>query len=535
MLYDGVMRSPQRWALVLGLALLGCVGTVEEPWRPGPEGRVELDCSEPSQAGAPVPTRRLTARQLEATVRDVLGVEVDYPLADEELIGYRANVTTGLDATTARDVMSASEAVSVQLAGTLAASPECASGCADHVLDTFGARLFRRPLDADTRARFAALYDLGFAEGGAEEGVRWMLEGMLQSPRFVYQVELASGGDLDGYSRASRLSYALWGGPPDEALLADAEAGALDTPEGMREVAARMIDDARFERGIEDFVVQWLELEALEDALSRPDLQELDAAAVAALRHEPVSFVAHRIQEGGGLHDLLTSATTVDDPALQAIYGDDILLVDVAEGRVDLDPARRGGVLTLPGVMAALAHAHETSPSLRGRAVLANLLCDPPPPPPAGVVPSLPPASEGATTRERLEEHFASDACRSCHAAMDGIGFAFEHFDHFGRWRELDRGHPVDATSDFRLGTSRVSVDGAVELSAALADRREVAECVARQWSRFGSGVVESSELDCTIAAMADALEADGGLREMILTYVSSPWFLKPADVGGAP
>lgn len=516
--------------LLLTSLALGCQGQIEEPWRPGPPA--PLDCSEPSQAGAPVPTRRLTAPQLEASVRDVFDLGVTYPLSDEELLGYRANVSGGLDTTGARSVMTAAEEISVEVAPLVAADVACGrETCADHVLDTYGERLFRRPLDGDTRARFASLYALGYAEGGAEEGVRWMLEAMLQSPRFLYQVELSGAdGRLDGYTMASRLSYALWGGPPDRALLDAAARGDLDTADGLRAEAGRMIDDPRFERGLEEFVVQWLELEELDDVLDRPDLEELDPATVYWLRQEPVAFVAEHVRRGSDLVELLTSPETIDVPALHPIYGDDIVSVDIEGNLTVLDPDRRAGILTLPGVQAALAHARQTSPTLRGRAVLANLLCNPPPPPPAGVVPSLPPAMPGATTRERLSMHFESDACAGCHAAMDGIGFAFEHYDHFGRWRETDNGHPVDATSEFDLGYDPISVDGGPEMSAALAERREVAECVARHWARFGSGVMESNELACTIASMADAAQSEGGLRAMILEYVSSPWFRKPAQ-----
>lgn len=527
------MHRTPVWLAFL-VALVGCQGTIEEPWRPG-SGPV-LDCSNPSQEGAPVPTRRLTAPQLEATVADVFGLDVHYPLSDEVLIGYRANVSSGLDTTSARDTMAAAETIALEIAPAVAEEPGCLGDCAQHVLDTFGQALFRRPLDEDTQMLFAALYAEGYAEGGRggdarAEGVRWMLEAMLQSPRFLYQVELAEDGQLDGFSMASRLSYALWNGPPDAELLESAARGDLDTVEGIRAAAERMIDDARFERGAEQFVTQWLDLDLLDEAQARPDLEQLDADTVAWLQREPVLFFVEHVRSGAGLPELLTSTQTVDALPLQALYGDDIAFVDVEAGTVELDPTHRAGILTLPGVQAALAHAEETSPTLRGRAVLANLLCDPPPPPPAGVVPTLPPPTPGATTRERLEEHFSNDACAGCHASMDGIGFAFEHYDHFGRWRDLDNGRPVDASSDFVLGGRPIVVDGGPEMAIALSDRRQATECVARQWTRFTSGVVESSELDCTIASMADALESAGGLREMVLAYVTSPWFRKPADL----
>ncbi|MGE0788399.1 MAG: DUF1592 domain-containing protein [Sandaracinaceae bacterium] len=527
--------TTRRTSALIGLAVAllagACNGMIDTPYRPGPERpSTRLDCTDAPEPGAPVPMRRLTRFQLETTVRDVFGMDVVYLLADEHLLGYRSNVSSGLDMNGARTVQTVAEQISTRVAPAVAGEAGCLGDCAQHVIDRFGERLFRRPLDADTRARFAALYAQGYAEGGTQEGVRWIIEALLQSPRFLYLTEATSAsGRLEGYSIASRLSYALWAGPPDEELLAAAASGELDTDEGILASAERMIDDPRFERGLDQFVTQWLQLDELEDALVRPDIAELEAPVREALRREPVLFVTRNVREGGSLEELLTSATTTDLPALQQLYGDDIVFVDVESGRVELDPAHRAGLLTMPAVLAALSHVRQTSPTRRGRAVLASLLCDPPPPPPPGVVPSLPPAEEGVSTRERLETHFSNDGCASCHRAMDGIGFTFEHFDYLGQWREAEGVHPIDATASFAIGYDEIRVDGATELAAVLAERREVADCVARHWTRYAAGVVESPELACTIQSLADDVEA-GGLRSMILSFVTSSWFVKPSE-----
>jgi len=476
--------------------------------------------------------RRLTRPQLEATLQDVLGVTPEITLSDETLIGYRANTSGAVDTTSARALMFSAEEVATTVAGRLAASPDCATDCASFILDTIAPRLFRRPLTDATRARFTALYDAGVVEGGPAEGVRWLLEGLVQSPRLLYMLEAeTTEGRLDGYSIASRLSYALWGGPPDEALLDAAETGALGTPEGVAAAAEAMIDDARFERGVGEFVGQWLDLEALEDLAARPDVAALAPDTQTALADQPVAYVAAHVRAGSTLSELLTATHTAHRPALDEIYGDDILSVD--GDVVHLDPTRRAGLMTLPGVLAALSHASETSPTLRGRFVLANVLCTPPPPPPAGVNPTLPPPMPGATTRERLEAHFSDPSCAGCHAAMDGIGFTFEKLDWLGQSRELEEGRPIDTTAEFAIAGDDVSVDGAAELAAELAGRSQVAECMARHLSRFAVGALENDDFACTIADLGEIAEGPTGLRGMFVAYVTSSWFLEPGQPMG--
>jgi len=472
--------------------------------------------------------RRLTRSQIEATVYDVLAVEAEFPVADETLIGYRSNTSTGLDTTTARTLMLAAEATAAAAAPTLSRDWSCLMDCRTWLLDTVAVQILRRPLDAETRARFGALYDAGVAAEEAEGGIRWFLSGLLQSSRFLYALEAPnSEGRLDGYSIASRLSYSLWGGPPDTALIEAARSGVLGTTEGISTEAERMIDDPRFARGLGEFVDQWLDLDHLDEEASRPDFHALPEETRYAMRHEPVEYVASHIRAGSTIQDLLTSTETRAEPALDPIYGDDILSID---GEVaNLDPSRRAGLLTLPGVLAALAHAEVTSPTLRGRAILANLLCNPPPPPPAGVPTTLPPALPGATTRQRLEAHFTNPSCAGCHAPMDGMGFTFERYDWLGRSREFDNGQPIDTTAEFEIAPREtVSVVDAPDLAGVLSGRREVAECVARHFSRFAVGVRETSDFDCTVQTLADAAEGPTGLRGMVLAYVTSAWFIEP-------
>jgi hypothetical protein len=219
-----------------------------------------------------VPVRRLTTVQLDATVADVLGHEVKYPISDETLIGYRANTTSALDTTTARVLLTTAEEVAAAVTPGLLADARCAGDCLSFVLDELATRLFRRPLDAETRTRFADLHARGVAAEGEAGGMRWLLTGMLQSPRFVYMLEAPSSeGRLDAYSIASRLSYALWAGPPDDELLDAAASGELDDKAGLTTQVERMLEDPKLLRGLEDFASQWLSLDHLDNPSVRPD------------------------------------------------------------------------------------------------------------------------------------------------------------------------------------------------------------------------------------------------------------------------
>jgi hypothetical protein len=510
-------------------------GANGEPAPGGVAGRDAMDGDDgddPAQAscdglgdvGAPLPLRRLNATQVERSVADVLGVQAALAVTDEKLFTYRSNVSAALDATSARGYLDFAEATVAGVDLTRCASEDCLGW----LLDEIGPGLFRRPIEAEQRARYEALY-----AQGAAEGARWVLEAMLQSPSFLYLDEVEDDdGYLDDYSIAARLALVLWGSNPDAALRERAGDGGLSSADDVRAEAQRMLEDPRSEDGLRDFVDQWLELQRLADADARPDLAALGEDTVNALRDEPVQLFHALLEEGGGLAELLTTTETVRLDSLGSTYGADV--VSMTSTRYALDPARRAGILTLPGVMAALSHAQATSPTLRGYAVLASFLCSPPPPPPAGVNPTLPEVGPDATARERLEAHFSDDSCGSCHRGMDGIGFAFEGFDWLGRSRDEDEsGNPIDAASMFALGGRQVSVDGAVELAALMAESDAVAECVARQWARYATGIPENSDAACLMQQLGQDIVQDGGLRAMMLSYVSSDWFRR--GHGGDP
>jgi hypothetical protein len=307
-------------------------------------------------------------------------------------------------------------------------------------------------------------------------------------------------------------------------LLEDAADGALRTSEGMRQQAKLMLADPRSAEGLAAFVGDWLRLDRLQELDARPDLAALGPEVLGALADEPGAFFRLVALDGGGLRELLTAARTAENDALATIYGRDILMSH--DGQSVLDGTRRAGLLTLPGVMASLAHANVTSPTARGYAVLANLFCAPPPPPPAGLSVTLPQPKANVSTRERMQDHFANAACASCHQNMDGVGFAFEGFDALGRIRDQDGGRPIDARGEVRINGDVISVDGALDLSRALAERPEVGECFARQWMRYAGGVEPQAD-SCFVQRLGQLAVGENGLEEMMLALATSDYVRK--------
>jgi len=476
-------------------------------------------CTSTASPGAPVPLRRLTATQVERTIADVLGVTQKLDVEDERIGTYRSNISASVDAASARGYYDFAGAVA-----KAAKLSECASDCSAWLLDEVGLRLFRRPLLDAERTRYGALYELAVEDGTTTEAAAWVVEAMLQSPSFLYTDEVVKAdGTLDDYALAGRLSLLLWGRNPDATLLAHAKNGELSTPAELEAEVTRLLSDPESEEGIREFVDQWLDLARLDDPDTRPDVAELGAATVQALRDEPVQYFRRLLGNGAALSELLTSSTSVTSSDLTKLYGDDIL--KTSGTTVELDPQHRAGILSLPGVTAALSHARRTSPTLRGKAVLTGLLCTPPEPPPANVNTTLPEVSTGVSTRERLEAHMSSSACRGCHAPMDGIGFSLEKLDWLGRTRTDDNGVTIDDSSTFPLGDDEVTVKGAVELGTLLASSPEVAACVSRQWLRYSLGVTETHDADCLVNELATDAQGSEGLEQMMVKALTSDWF----------
>ena len=360
-------------------------------------------------------------------------------------------------------------------------SPNEARPCAEKIVSHLGREAYRRPLNAGDVKALMAFYDEGAKEGGFEVGVRTALEAILASPHFVFRIEetpvTAKPGSryaLSDVDLASRLSFFIWGEPPDDSLIAAARRGALSTPASLRAQTKRLLVDPRSEALATRFAAQWLRLQDIDkvhpDALQFPDFHK---QLGDAMRRETELFFYSLVRDNKSILDLYSADYTYVNEALASHYG--ITGVSGEEfRRVALLDDRRRGLLGHASVLTLTSHANRTSPVLRGKWVMEVLLGSPPPPPPPGV-PDLDKTAEAKegrmlTTRQRMEMHRSNPQCRSCHQFMDPIGLALDNFDVTGQWRIRENGAALDTRGDFYDGTP---VSNPAELRAALLKRPE--------------------------------------------------------------
>lgn len=517
------------------LVLAGCGGTASRPGNStGAEGESgdAGSCAEDEVGLGHL--RRLTAAQYRNTVRDLLGVSGGAAeFSPDERVGpFESNITASVHDLQAEQYMAAGEAIAAQavldLGTLLPCDPERLgeTECVRRFIEEIAPRAYRRPLLSNEVERLQQVFEVGRAEGDLADGVRLVIQALLQSPRFLYINELgtADGGDssvvrLTDYELASRLSYFLWQTMPDDELFAAAGSGELATEAGLAAEVDRMLADPRAREGLASFHLQWLGVDAVGEVQKDPEVYpEFTADLAATMREETAAFASAVVLDADGtLATLLTADWThSDNPELLALYGATLPEGHSAGAPVPLPPGQRAGLLTQASVLSVHAHANQTSPVHRGKLVRENLLCQLIPPPPPNVDDTPPSPDPNATTRERFEQHRADPACAACHDLIDGLGFGFEHYDGIGAWRERDGAGAVDARG-WILGTDvDGAFDGVGELAAKLAASDVVGRCLSKQWFRFAHGRAETREDACTIEAV-DAAFAESGRDVKVL------------------
>ena len=350
--------------------------------------------------------------------------------------------------------------------------------CASEIVSRLGSEAYRRPLSDNDISGLMNFYAAGSARGGFEGGVRRALEAILASPHFVFRFEREPENKDPGETYrladvdlASRLSFFLWGMPPDAELLEIAAEGKLSDKELERQ-SQRMLADPRSEALGTRFAGLWLRLQDLYKVRPDPNFYpNFDENLADAMRRETELFFYNLVQEDKSFLELFSADYTFVNERLARHYG-----IPGVSGnhfrRVDYLEDQRRGLLGQGSVLVLTSMANRTSPVLRGKWVMEVLLGTPPPPPPPGV-PDLDETgtvSDGKflTTRERMELHRESPACSSCHSLMDPIGLALDNYDVTGRWRLRENGNPIDTRGDFYDGTP---VSEPVELINALLKR----------------------------------------------------------------
>jgi len=485
---------------------------------------------------------RVTAafvRQFEGEVDDLIR-PIDHTLADGQIgVGYGVTSQQHLQRIT---ILGPFEVTGVSETPTRRAiftcrptSPIEERPCAEGILSNLASKAYRRPATKSDVDGLMTFYDTGASTGGFERGIRAALQAVLASPHFVFRLEETPDGvkpgdvyEISNIDLASRLSFFLWGRPPDQALVDLANQSDLSDPDELERQVHRMLSDPRAEALGPRFAGQWLRLQDLEkihpDALRYPYFDQTLADAMA---RETELLFSHIVEEDRPVMDLLTADYTFVNERLARHYGvPGILGQDFR--KISYPDDTRRGLLGHGSILTMTSHADRTSPVLRGKWVLEVLLGAPPPPPP----PNIPDLDEtGATAdgrfltvRERMEEHRSNPACQSCHQVIDPIGLSLENFDVTGAWRVRDGGNLVDPASQLYDGTT---LDGPHDLREALLSRPEVFYRVfTENMMAYGLGRrVEYWDMPTIRNITQEAAENDYRLSSFVLGIVQSPAF----------
>lgn len=354
-------------------------------------------------------------------------------------------------------------------------------GCAKRILESFMRRAYRRPVTDSDLVMPLKFYKEARSNGSFDAGIEMALRALLVNPQFLFRIE-KDPPDLPGKTPyrisdlelASRLSFLLWSSVPDDELLNLASLGKLSDRVALEGQVKRMLADRRSESLVTNFASQWLYLRNLSSINPDPRLfPDFDDNLRQAFRRETEMFFESIVREDRNVLDLLGAKYTFVNERLAKhyglphIYGPRFRRVELGNDSV------RGGLLSQGSILTATSYATRTSPVVRGKWILENILGTPPAPPP----PEVPPLKEASVAdkvlsmRDRVAQHRANPACAGCHNLMDPVGFALEKYDAVGRWRTTDEGLPVDASGNLPDGTK---FDGASELQRALLKRPEL-------------------------------------------------------------
>ena len=412
--------------------------------------------------------------------------------------------------------------------------------CAREILSAVARRAFRRPLTRLDVDALTAFYVAGRRAGGFETGVRRGLEAVLVDPEFLFRIErgpaepaAAGAYPISGLELASRLSFFLWSSIPDDALLDAAVGGRLRDPAALERQVRRMLADSRAQALVDGFAAQWLGLGRLRSVVPAPDLfPEFDDNLREAFDRETRLLVGSQLREDRSVLDLVRADYTFVNERLARHYG-----VPNVYGsrfrRVTFDDGVRGGLLGQGSILTTTSYPTRTSPVLRGNWVLEQILGAPPPPPPPDV-PALPDRGEGgrlASVRERLERHRENPVCASCHARMDPLGFALEHFDAVGKWRATgEAGVAIDAAGRFPDGTGFHGLAGLK--AVVLREREQFVRTVAEKLMTYALGRgVRHYDMPAVRRIVREAAPDDYTWSSLVLGVVRSlPFQMRRAE-----
>jgi hypothetical protein len=491
----GIGRFSACISGALWLLVTGCVGEVGSGGSSAPTGGA---ATMGGQSGfTPASCETLGARPLARLARqEYLNTIVDlFQIAPPALTALPEDGDFGGFKTTAGQTLNAPVVekyvdLAASVAGSLVLDQARVFGCAGKdettciadFLSSMGPRLFRRPLLPTETTHYQALFGKIRTSGTFDQAASVLLQALLLAPQFLFHIEQRPTGQVEGqayalddYQLAARLSYLFWRTTPDAELSGLAAQGTLHDPAVLAAQVERLMNDPRARPVISSFLSQWLKLENIErimvDPVKEPDYTP---ARLSMLAEETRSFVETTFWSS---NDTVRDLLVMPQPTEQSF-----------------------GLLSQAGFLAAISRNQEADIIYRGRFVREKLLCQPLALPPPNLASPLPQVAPGMTGRQRVTEHTSAPACNACHQLMNPIGFALEHFDYLGRWRELDHDLPIDTNAS--LGDPLGDVSGALQLSERLAESDVVARCAAQQAFEFAVGHAPSAEDACVLDAL---------------------------------
>jgi Protein of unknown function (DUF1592)/Protein of unknown function (DUF1588)/Protein of unknown function (DUF1587)/Protein of unknown function (DUF1595)/Protein of unknown function (DUF1585) len=543
----GVLRGCLAGAVLVACGSVACGGG---------GGAQTSAQSQPGGGPAPeeIPIRRLTNTEYAASVADLFpGTELP-PLSfvtDVRVLGF-LNISSSQSGSQVR--MEQYEAAALKIAQTVTTDPTALTGCdvatlgetqcAQPYLYGLARRAYRRPL---TAAEKDALWGLFLTPENGDYGSRlaMAIAGVILSPKFLFRPELGDPQQtvrpnvvaLTPWETATRLAYFITGSLPDTDLSAAADANQLGTPTAVAGQARRLLGLPRSRENLVQMHEMWLRIDSAgslaRDPVKYPRFTSGLAVAMAEETHHFLQNVM--FDQQGTLGDLLTAPYTFGNADVAALYGVPPPATDW--GRIDLDPAKRSGLLTQPSLLATLAKdvSNEGGTPIgtsvaRGKFVLEQVLCRSVPAPSPEIVAMFPPQDWTKTTRQASELHRVSAVCAGCHDTMDPLGLPFEHYDAMGQWRDTDRDMAIDATGsivtmDANGASTTVSFDGAPALSRIVADLPESRACYVSQLFRFSTGKLNGDSDRPYIDYLATRFTSDKALVDLVVDMVASDSF----------
>lgn len=476
-------------ALLAALALAGC------------------GVSEPETKGGPLVSRRISEEQYRTSIADIFGSDIKIGgrfepeiRANGLLAVGQSKVTISPTAVEQFEKMAlsiADQAVSEPRRKSLACAPADVhapdDACAAKVVQHYGTLLYRRPLaDGELAQKTALAKAVTASSGDFYVGLKYALGSLLVSPRFLFRHEVAKAQDgafrLDGYSKASRISFFLWNAPPDQVLLDAAGKGELDSAEGLERQVERLIASPRFEHGVRAFFSDFMAFDDFDVLAKDPVIYPKFSPRVTADAREQTmrTIINQVLAQDGDYREIFTTRKTEMTRNLGMVYR-----IPVAEDGwqpyefPEGDP--RAGILSQVSFLALHSHPGRSSPTLRGKAVRELMLCQAVPPPPPNVnfdVFQDISNPKYKTARQRLKPHETQKACASCHKITDPIGLAFENFDSMGSYRTHENGGLIDPSGVL----DEKPFEDARSLGEVMRNHPAVPSCLVQSLYKYGTG-----------------------------------------------